>query len=310
VPADRPLAIEFDMAMDRASVEVALHISPTLAGEFLWPSDRRVLFMPAGAWDATTGGYEVTLAAGTHSAEGGTLAEPFRLRYGAGGRGAPIPVLMYHRIQDLDASATSLQRTWTVSPDAFAAQMRYLAEHGWHSVSPAQVAAYLGHGEPLPARPVVISMDDGYREVYTTAYPILAETGLLPVLFVVPQYMGYGAYLDWPMLEELAAAGFAVGAHGYDHSDLRKAPDSDLPRQIVQSRAVLEERLGITVDSFCYPYGSYDRRTLDALAAAGYTTAFTLNPSAYQPYGDPYRLNRLLVTYETALSEFADLLPQ
>ncbi|HHX64954.1 MAG TPA: polysaccharide deacetylase family protein [Chloroflexi bacterium] len=311
VSPDHALVIEFDMPMDPGSTEAALSISPTVPGEVRWASDKRLTFVPDGGWPANEGGYEVVLSVAAHSAQGTPLSEPFSLHFDLGGRGMPIPVLMYHRISVLPDDATALQRTWTVSPDAFAEQMRYLAREGWHSIFPAQIDAYFAQGEPLPIRPVVISMDDGYRDVYTTARPIFIETDLRPVLFVIPEYAGggYAAYLDWPMLQELVADGFGIGAHSWDHSDLRTVADSGLPRQIVESRAVLEEHLGITVDAFCYPYGSFDERVLQALADAGYTTAFTLNPGAYQPPASPYLLNRLLVTYETTLAEFADLLP-
>jgi len=187
--------------------------------------------------------------------------------------------------------------------------MRYLAKNGYHTITPAQLVAYLTEGEPLPDRPIVISMDDGYKDVYESAHPILSELGLVPILFIVPEYIGYGAYLDWAQLQELVASGYAIGAHGYDHSNLRKADDQELEHQIVDSRDILAERLGVTVDAFCYPYGSYDERTLAMLAEHGYTSGYTLNRSIYQSADAVLRMNRLLVTYDTSIEAFRELLP-
>ena len=221
----------------------------------------------------------------------------------------PVPVLMYHHILSLDEGATEGQRTWTVSPEAFADQMAYLTEHGWQSITPAELAAYLTEGAPLPPRPIVISMDDGYKEVYGTALPVFTRTGLRPVLFIVPHYLGYGAYLNWSQLGKLASVGFSVGSHGNDHSDLCKVDDAELQRQVGDSRTLLAERLDIGIDAFCYPFGSYDDRTLAALATNHYSIAFTLNPSIFQSPTRCYRLNRLRVTYDMTLEEFTGLLP-
>jgi len=189
------------------------------------------------------------------------LSKPFYLRFSRGGRGVSIPVLMYHNLHELDESATEGKRTWTVSPDAFAAQMTYLAEQGWHSISPQQMADYFDSGAPLPPKSIIISMDDGYKEVYTVAYPIFVKTGLRPLLFIVLKYVGFPAYLDWPQLEELVAHGFMVGSHSYDHSNLRQVDDDALEEQIGGSKDQLVERLGVTIDAFCYPYGSYETLT-------------------------------------------------
>ena len=304
----RPLILVFDHPVDDRSVEASLTISPTVAGQIGWPSEERLHFTPTTAWQADIA-YELVLANGTMAPEDTTISPGVRLRFRSAGRGVPVPILMYHHVLTLDESPTEGQLTWTVSPEAFAAQMRYLASEGWQTVTPRQLATYLTQGEPLPPRPLIITIDDGYREIYSDAFPILQEAGLEPTLFVVPEYVGYGAYMDWPQLEALAGAGFVIGSHGYDHSNLRKADDEELLRQIADSQAVLSEHLHVTVDAFCYPFGSYDERVMEMLEAHGYVAAFTLNPTIYQSPEKPYLLNRRIITYATTLDEFAELLP-
>jgi len=308
VRVERALVIEFDRPMDKSSVGERLILSPTVEGTIDWPTPRRLAFMPRDGWTAHA--YEAILAPGATDLQGVAMREAFRLRFGRKGHGAPVPILVYHRLKKLDDQPGEAQLTWTVSPEAFAAQMTYLVQGGWQSISPAQLAAYLTQGEPLPRRPVMITLDDGYKEVYTLVYPLCTKLGLRPVLFIVPQYVGYGAYMDWEQLRELVRAGFFVGAHGYDHADLRKLSDAEIERQIGDSQALLAERLGITVDAFAYPYGHYDQRALVALEKYHYVTAFTLNPSIFQSPDRLYQLNRLVITYTTSLAEFARLLPQ
>ncbi|MHB0856494.1 MAG: polysaccharide deacetylase family protein [Anaerolineae bacterium] len=301
-----PIVLVFDHPMDPASVAAGMSVSPTVEGQVVWESDRKMLFTPDTPWSEDT--YELRLAPSVADAVGAPLGEPFMLRFGADGKGAPVPVLMYHRLVELDEGAGESDRTWTVSPSAFAQQMEWLASQRWSSITPAQLADYF-QGTPLPPKPIIISMDDGYKEVATVAWPVFQRTGLRPVLFIIPTHCGYKAYLDWPDLEALVADGVAIGSHTYDHVDLRKASDADLQHQLGDSRTVLEDKLGVRVNAFCYPYGSYDSRVMDALAAHGYTTAFTLSKDVYQSPAQPYQLQRLLITYATTLEEFAELLP-
>jgi len=233
----------------------------------------------------------------------------FRLRFALRGRGAPVPILMYHNLKKLGDHPSEMQLTWTVSPDAFVAQMTYLSQQGWQSITPAQLAGYLIEGEPLPLRPVMITLDDGYKEVYTLAYPVFARLGLRPVLFIVPHYLGFPAYLDWERLQELAEAGCVIGSHGYDHANLLKASDAEVERQVRDSQAVLAERLKVTVDAFAYPYGYYDQRIMAALEKHHYVTAYTINPSLYQSPAEMYQLSRLVISYTTTLEEFGRMLP-
>lgn len=308
VPAERALALEFDRPMDRSSVSAHLILSPTISGEIDWPTSYRLTFLPIGGWVAPS--YEVILLPGAKDIQGVAMREELRLRFAGKGRGAPVPILMYHCLKKLEDHPSELQLTWTVSPEAFAAQMTYLAENGWQSISPAQLVAYLTKGEPLPRRAMMITFDDGYQEVYTLTYPLLVKLGLRPVLFIVPQYVGYGAYMDWDQLRELVEAGFIVGSHGYDHADLRKADDEELERQIRDSQSLLAKHLGVTIDTFAYPYGHYDRRALPILKKYHYTAAFAINPSIFQSSDHLYRLNRLVITYTTSLEDFAKLLIQ
>lgn len=307
VPPDRALVLMFDQPMDRTSVEASLTFSPTVVGQYVWPSPDCAVFRPTDGWPA--GACEVLLSASASSAQGAQMEQPLRLTFSNTGRGAPVPILMYHHLLELGPDASEGQLTWTVSPRAFDEQMEWLVEQGWHSISPAQLAAYWQDGAPLPPKPIIISLDDGYKEVYTTAHPIFLKTGLRPILFITPHYMGYGAYMNWEQLGELSAMGYAIGAHGYDHSNLREADEAKLKHQIGGSRQLLEERLGVAVDSFCYPFGSYDKRALDILEQHGYITAVTLNPGYWQSPNSPYQLDRLRVSYDTMLTQFAELLP-
>ena len=305
IPAERILWLRFDQPMDQASVAARLSLSPTISGALDWPDTNTCRFEPDSPWAPDTA-YIWTLDEGALAQSGGRLTEPKSLAFQTGGPGAPIPILMYHHIKTLPEDASEGQRTWTVSPEALAEQITYLEQQGWQSITPNQLADYLVLGSPLPPKPVMLTFDDGYKELYDVVMPLLEPTRLRPVLFIVPEYLGYGAYLTWEQLAALAQADCIVGAHGYDHSDLRQASDDALNHQIVDSQKVLHEHLGLAVDAFCYAYGSYDERTLTLLDETGYRTGYTLNPSIYQHPDSPLQLSRLLVHYDMTLAEFAE----
>lgn len=305
VRANAPLVLVFDQPMDPASIAASALISPTLAGEWRWPQPDRAEFSPANGWTAAR--YEVQLSE-ARSALGAALSEPLTLHFGVGGRGVPLPVLMYHRFRELDADASAGQRLYSVSPAAFEQQMDWLVQQGWHSIAPAEYAGYL-RGEPLPPRPMVISIDDGYKEVYQVAHPVFQRTGLRPVLFVIISYAQNSGYLSWDQLRELVAEGYAVGAHSYDHTNLRDLEAAELLRQIAEPKAILERELGIPIDAYSYPYGSYSDAIIAVLREQGYATACTINPTIYQQPERPYHISRLNVPYDMTLEQFAALFP-
>lgn len=312
VGENRPLVLVFDRPVDAALAEARLVISPTVPGSISWPSPSRLVFSPDAPWILQQW-YEVMLTSGPLAADGGMLVEDWRARFRRGGHGTPLPVLMYHHIKELGPDATEGQLAWTVSPQALAAQIAYLVAEGWQTISPGELAGYFEAGEPLPAKPLMITFDDGYKEVYEHAYPLFAPTALRPTLFIITldTDRGYPAMMNWAQLQELVAAGFQVGSHSSDHSDLRKKDAATLSYQIGDSQALLEERLGVRVDAFCYPYGSgaWEDAVLEMLRRYGYRTGYTLNPTYWQDPASPLQLGRLRVSYDMTVEDLAALLP-
>ena len=110
----------------------------------------------------------------------------------------------------------------TVSPTAFAQQMHWLAHHGYHPITVAELYAALHGGVPLPARPVVITFDDGYRDVLTQAAPVLARLRFPAIAFVITGRISGSdpSFLTWGELTRLEADGVEIGSHTVTHLDL------------------------------------------------------------------------------------------
>lgn len=227
----------------------------------------------------------------------------------AAGGAALVPILMYHHLADLGSNATPLDHTWTVSPRNFEAQMSWLAVQGFHTVTFPQLVAFLKRGQPLPARPVIITFDDGWAGGYTVAFRTLVKLNFVGTFFIYTNAIDHGQFMTWAQLQEMSAAGMEIGAHTLSHPHLRSLTPDAAYKEIADSRAILEKRLNRKVTTFAYPFGEYDSATVDLVKRAGFESAVTISPGYKQRTDEIFTLHRIRVTYETALEEFTKLLP-
>jgi len=215
-----------------------------------------------------------------------------------------VPILMYHHI------GAPFKSPYNVSTPDFEAQMDYLAQNGYTAVSIDQIAAVLRGEGRLPACPVAITFDDGYADQYDNALPTLREHGFRASFNLVVRYVGMSkAFMNWEQIEEMAAAGMSIGSHTYDHAELTALSDAQLERQVVNSKAELEGRLGVSITTFVYPYGSYNARVMRAVSEAGYAAAFGIGWGYQQSTDRLYRLNRIAM-YDLTLPQFIARLPK
>jgi peptidoglycan/xylan/chitin deacetylase (PgdA/CDA1 family) len=177
-----------------------------------------------------------------------------------------------------------------VAPSAFAAQVHLLARAGYHAVTLERVfAAWHGRGT-LPARPLVLSFDDGYPPDLTVALPVLRAQGWVGVLNLQV------GNLVARKVKELIAAGWEVDAHTFTHPDLTHVDSARLWHEVDGSRRSIQRTYGIPVDFFCYPAGRYDAAVVAAVRRAGYKAATTTQLGLARPSSDPYTLDRVRVS--------------
>ncbi len=188
-----------------------------------------------------------------------------------------VPILLYHHVDDLHAGAGRARRRWTISPEKFEAQMGLIARHGFHPVTMEQLSAHLERGKPLPYKPVVISFDDGWKDQYDKAVPILKKYGFPATFFVITDSVGHSDYMSWEQLRELSDSGRDIQPHSRTHARLSVLPLEQAQREIVDSKRAIEERLHKTVSVFGYPFGSYSDEVISLVRDAGFDTAVTVN---------------------------------
>lgn len=221
----------------------------------------------------------------------------------AGGR---VVVLCYHAIADHRDDPVLAK--WSVAPELFERQLAAIAAAGWSFVGLDEVLAGIDGERPLPERGVLLTFDDAYVDLLTTALPLLQRHSAPAVVFAVAANVGgtnswdqQGAatvdLLDAEGLRAVAAAGVEVGSHTSTHRPLMRVPAAELEQELSGSAAQLAE-LGLPRPrSFAFPYGDCSDELGAAVERAGYAVGFTIQPGALPAEGTTrFLLPRVVVT--------------
>jgi peptidoglycan/xylan/chitin deacetylase (PgdA/CDA1 family) len=254
----------------------------------------------------------------------GETSSALRLRPGDDGA---LRVLMYHKVNDIPDNPT------TVPVWRFDEQLANLRELGYEVVGLDVVLDHYTHGAALPPNAVLITFDDGYRDILENALPLLQKHGYPAVIFIPVAYMDgelplphethlieHGVRnptLDWGLVRELDAAGVRVESHGIAHRPLAAVSLDEAVREIAVSKLKLEEKLGRPMRAYAYVKGSeahFHPVHESLLKQAGYDIAFTSISRSNGAGADPFRLGRYNVepyptrTFELVLSGACDLI--
>jgi len=211
----------------------------------------------------------------------------------------PVPILEYH-VLGAPAADAPYPELYVSRPD-FHRQMNWLDEHGYQAVTLEAVEDAWYHGGTLPARPVVISFDDGYRPQFTYALPELRKHGWPGVLNLKAE----GSDLYESNVRAMIGAGWELAAHTIDHSDLTTLDAAQLKRETAGARQILRREYGVPVKDFCYPAGRFDPTVIAAVEAAGYVTATTEIPGDASRDA-PYELARFEILGSSGVSGLAE----
>ena len=193
-----------------------------------------------------------------------------------------FPILEYHMVKD-DAKPDEVR--YAVPPAEFAAQLDYLAQEDY-------ARARKGKQE-LPAKPVILSFDDGYEDNWRVVLPMLQERGMKAVFYVVTNDIGQPGYMTWDNLFDLEHSGMEVGSHTANHIPLTTLTPTEQRDELRLSKLLLEWRGMGTIYSFSYPNGAYDDSIVTMLAEENYLTAVTGEAGLNTFETNPYRLHRV-----------------
>ncbi|MBQ2009878.1 MAG: polysaccharide deacetylase family protein [Selenomonadaceae bacterium] len=198
-----------------------------------------------------------------------------------------VMVLNYHKVVDEHMSLS-------VPLADFEQHMKWLKEYGYTSITPEELYEFIVNGSELPEKPVLITFDDGYKDNYTNAYPIMKKYGFKGTIFVVTGFLGvYDNYMTWEQAKELSDNGFSIESHTYSHKSMTEASDEEISKELTKSRDTIRNKLGIEADFMAYPTGTYNLHIAELVQKAGYKGAFTIKYDNVSRESNVYALERV-----------------
>ncbi len=208
---------------------------------------------------------------------------------------ATVPILIYHSVREYRPKDSANSRRYIITPETLEAELKFLKGKGYVSIGFDDLADHLATGRPLPEPCVIISFDDGWESEYKSAFPVLKKYGFRATFFVFTNAIGKKHYMSLEELKTIRDAGMWIGSHSLSHPFLTKIKDAAaLRRQIFESKRILEEKLGVPVTAFAYPFGQYDKEIVSLVREAGYRTARGTFFGVRHSSGDLFTLTGLI----------------
>ncbi len=198
-------------------------------------------------------------------------------------RQARVPIVMYHDITPVK------QVDWDVTPEDLAMHFQAIQDAGMTPISMDRLVEHLRTGASLPEKPVLLTFDDNYLGQYEYAFPLLRQYNYPAVWSVHTAYVGKQEgkpKATWDQLREMQQSGLiTIASHTVNHLNLLDLDDAKITKELTDSKQVLEKELGIEIQYFTYPEGSYSDRVREKVKEVGYKAALTmsLDPSLEQP---------------------------
>jgi peptidoglycan/xylan/chitin deacetylase (PgdA/CDA1 family) len=217
-----------------------------------------------------------------------------------------VPVLCYHHIRAWEPSDTEDDRAYIVPPDKLDAELKWLKENGYTSVTSEQVYEYVKNGRPLPPKPVMLSFDDDDDNQFTNARPLLLKYRFTATFFVMTVTIDKENYMTAEQLKQLDKEGFDLQPHTWDHHIVTEyTTEVDWQRQIAEPKKTLEDLLGHETPYFAYPFGIYDAASAARIAEMGYKGAFRLRDVMDDTVPPEYAIKRYIANGYWTADQFA-----
>ncbi len=237
-----------------------------------------------------------------------------------------VRILCYHRVCDLPETKDDM-RIYNVPPAAFAQQMAFLSQNGFQVITLEQFVEYKQQNRKPPPKTVIITFDDGYRDNYLNAFPILEESNFKATFFVVTDYINSDRIFHWLNLgkkslshyEEnkqywlpfgkddilsMSNKGACFGSHTKTHCNLKDVDESRAMEELRGSKECLEKKLLKPVRCFCYPFGGLSELIKNWVKAAGYDCAVSVEMGCNTLNGDFFNLRRTSISGQDSYAKF------
>ncbi len=231
-------------------------------------------------------------------------------------RDVRVPILMYHYISVPPEGSHRYRVGNSLPPETFIEHLDYLQVEGYTTIYLKDLISYLATGVPeLPDKPIILTFDDGYEDIYLNAFPALRERGMVATFFIITDFAteaaendAYELYADWEQLAEMAAADMEIGSHSRNHPNLAGKDLDYLVWQALGSQENIEANVGYHPHILSYPAGSYDAFVIDVFRSAHFWGAVTTKQGVDQDSDHIFELKRVRISQGTGVPQLHALL--
>lgn len=212
-----------------------------------------------------------------------------------GSRTVHVPILLYHYVEYVQDKGDTIRISLNITPYTFEEQIKTLSDAGFTFMTNGELTQALEGKRKLPKKPIVLTFDDGFRDFYTDAYPILKKYNAKATQYVIAGFLDVNAnHMLKSEVSEIAGDGLVeIGAHTVNHAWLRGRTKDSVKYEVSESKKMLEDITSLKVVSFAYPYGAFDKQAIDEVKKAGYNSAVSTVPGIDQISTNKYFLYRL-----------------
>lgn len=209
-----------------------------------------------------------------------------------------MPIMMFHHIRDYVSASDTIGTNLSVSPAKFAIELDLIKSLGYTTTTFQDLES-----GKLPAKPIILTFDDGYDNFYTNAYPELKKRGMVAVSYIITNKINTGMYMTADQIKEISQNGIEIGAHTKSHPDLTTISLAKAQDEIDGSKTTLESIVGKPVISFCYPSGKLNSTIEKLVSDAGYKFA-TTTVNKISDFKDPLAIPRDRVNSDTNIAGY------
>ncbi len=232
-----------------------------------------------------------------------------------------VTILTYHALRDKPSSLMH------VRPGEFEKQMAYLKENGYSVIPLKQFYEFIRLERGLPEKSVIITFDDGWRSVYTKAYPVLKKYDFPATIFIYTDFLNAANWraLTWEMMNEMSSGGVDIQVHSKTHEmkiPWKKKGETEesyrrrLTDELQMPKELTEKKIGKPVHYIAYPYGQYNDTFLEYVEQSGYDGGLTVFGATVRNgvvvrqrgnpvFTDPYEVNRVQILSGSTIRKFA-----
>jgi peptidoglycan/xylan/chitin deacetylase (PgdA/CDA1 family) len=205
-----------------------------------------------------------------------------------------VPILLYHYVEYVKDKGDTIRQSLDIVPRVFEEQIQTLLADSYTFITMDDLADYLDGKRLLPPKPIILTFDDGYRDLYTDVLPILQKYNVKAVAYIVSGFVDKPNFMTTQELREVASSGLVeIAAHSVHHLNLKAIKPDLAQKEVEESKGAIEKLVGIPVHNFAYPYGDFNQNIIEFVQKAGYRTAASVIAGSIHSEQDRYFIYRL-----------------